>query len=238
MSSHRTHSVDFTSKYKLLFSKSSSIILGGEAGGDAIYSTTLGNHAFGRASGFAELQQTFGKAAIYPGLRLDYYSNFGTALDPSISGNWRPTAHVRLRSSVGRAFRIPTFTELYYRDPSNLGNASLKPENAWSAEVGADFLDIKKWLGTITLFSRNERNEIDWIRATQSDPWRAENIGRIRVKGAELGIERSFGEIVSVSADNREQSILWRIKNRGVKGNTLVTIHANGDSLFFPGCST
>jgi len=66
-----------------------SVTLGGEGGGDWIASNRLGNHSFGRTSLFSEFQWLIGKsAAIYPGLRFDSYSNFGSALNPSLSGSW------------------------------------------------------------------------------------------------------------------------------------------------------
>ncbi|MBK9964910.1 MAG: TonB-dependent receptor [Holophagales bacterium] len=40
------------------------------------------------------------------------------------------------RASVGTAFRVPTFTELYYVDPQTIGNPDLRPEQATNVETG------------------------------------------------------------------------------------------------------
>ncbi len=190
---HRTHATGIMAKARYQLADVASLTLGGEAGGDWIASSNLGNHAFARTSLFTEIQWTLGKAVIYPGLRFDYYSNFGSAASPSLSGSWWILPRIRLRSSAGRAFRIPTFTELYYRDPNNEANPSLKPESAWSEELGADFVPAKNWLGSLTLFSRQERNVIDWIRPSPAEKWRTANLRKLRTEGVEIGLERSLG---------------------------------------------
>ena len=58
---------------------------------------------------------------------------------------WKASEAIDLRFSGGRSYRAPTFNELYwpYEDfgggYSYQGNPNLKPEVAWSGEVGLDF---------------------------------------------------------------------------------------------------
>jgi vitamin B12 transporter len=191
---HRTHAAGAQIKGQYKLADAGSITLGGEVGGDWIASSNLGNHAFARTSLFTEFQWTPTKTiAIYPGLRFDYYSNFGCATSPSLSGSWWILSRIRLRSSLGRAFRIPEFTELYYRDPNNEADPSLKPECSWSEEIGSDFVPAKSWMGSFTFFSRQEHNVIDWIRSNSAEKWRTFNIRKLRTSGIEIGIERSLG---------------------------------------------
>jgi iron complex outermembrane receptor protein len=191
---HRTHAVGALIKNRYKLADAGSITLGGEIGGDWIASSNLGNHAFSRTSLFSEFQCAPAKTlTVYPGLRLDYYSNFGAAASPSLSGSWWVLSRLRLRSSFGRAFRIPTFTELYYRDPNNEADPALKPESSWSEEVGADFLPSNNWMASLTFFSRQERNAIDWIRSSSAEKWRSSNIRKLHTSGIEVGLERSLG---------------------------------------------
>jgi len=191
---HRTHAAGVTAKTRFEVAEALSLVVGGEVGGDWIASSNLGDHSFAKTSLFGELQWTLSKSAvIYSGLRLDHYSNFGTAVSPSLSGSWWIFPRIRLRSSVGRAFRIPTFTELYYKDPNHQANPTLKPESAWSAEVGTDFIPANNWMGFLNYFSRRESNVIDWIRSSPEEKWRTFNIRKIRASGVEVGIERSLG---------------------------------------------
>jgi iron complex outermembrane receptor protein len=207
-SEHRTHTAAASGKVRFKMTDAGMLALGGEVGGDWIDSNSLGNHSYARTSLFSELQWTFGKTAtVYPGLRIDYYSNFGTAANPSISGSWWIMQRLRLRSAVGRAFRIPTFTELYYRDPNNQGNSSLKPERAWSEEIGADLIPAKNWLGSLTLFSRQEQNVIDWIRASAKEKWHSSNIRELHTAGAEISLEHSLGSEARIGAHYSRISI-------------------------------
>lgn len=200
-SRHRTHSAGMLAKTRLQSWSDGYVTIGGEAGGDWIRSNTLGRHEFLRASVFAELQQNLGDdAVVYPGIRLDYYSSFGTAVNPTLSGSWWVRPRIRLRSSVGRAFRIPTFTELYYRDPNNEASPTLKPESSWAADAGADFVPARNWMASVTVFARRESNVIDWIRETAAQKWRSSNLRRLRTAGIEIGLEHSLGETAGFSA--------------------------------------
>jgi outer membrane cobalamin receptor len=207
-SNHRTHATGAMMKTNYKLTDAGLLTLGGEVGGDWIKSSSLGDHSFARTSVFTEFQWQPGKTiAVYPGLRLDYYSNFGDSLSPSLSGSWWMHPRVRLRSSVGRAFRIPTFTELYYKDPNHEANPFLKPETAWSAEGGTDFIPAPNWLGSLTIFSRREQNVIDWIRSSSSEKWHTANIRKLRTTGIEMGIERSFGSKARIASHYSRLSI-------------------------------
>ena len=50
----------------------------------------------------------------------------------------------KFRGSASRAFRVPSYTELYYSDPSDFGNPNLRPESAWTYEGGADWQPISR----------------------------------------------------------------------------------------------
>jgi outer membrane cobalamin receptor len=198
---HRTHAVGASAKIQYKPTDAGLFTLGGEVGGDWIESSNLGQHAFARTSLFSELQWIFSRTiTVYSGLRLDYYSNFGASANPSLSGSWWVLPRIRLRSSVGRSFRIPSFTELYYRDPNHEASSSLKPESSWSGEVGTDFIPAKEWLGFLTVFSRSDRNVIDWVRASAAEKWRTANIRELHATGVEIGIEHSLGPQARISA--------------------------------------
>jgi outer membrane cobalamin receptor len=207
-SSHRTHESVVSARVRHKVTDAGMLTLGGEAGGDWIVSNTLGRHAFARTSLFGEFQWMPGKTAVvYPGLRLDYYSNFGASVNPSLSGSWWIMPRLKLRASAGHAFRIPTFTELYYRDPNHEASSTLKPERAWSEEIGADFIPAKSWLGSLTLFSRQEQDVIDWIRASAGEKWHTANIRNLRTLGAEISLEHSLGSQARIAVHYTRISI-------------------------------
>ena len=124
---------------------------------------------------------------ITAGFREDRYSDFGWEYAPSVSASCRVTQHLRLRSSVGRSFRIPTFTDLYYVSAANIGNTELKPEYAWNYEIGLDLI-VQEFSLLTTVFRRDSEDLIDWTRQTPAEAWRARNIGTVNTNGLELAL--------------------------------------------------
>jgi outer membrane cobalamin receptor len=188
---HRTHAVETNLKAQRTFADAFRLNVGGSVGGDWIRSNNLNDHAFARGSLFAEVQRRVGRRTlVYPGVRVDAYSNFGSAVSPSLAVSSWLTSRLKVRGSAGRAFRIPTFTELYYRDPNNEGTPTLQPEHAWEGETGLEWLGDSGWVGNASAFVRREENVIDWVRPSPLVRWRTTNIRRVDVRGFELGVGR------------------------------------------------
>ncbi|MFA5146773.1 MAG: TonB-dependent receptor [Candidatus Omnitrophota bacterium] len=122
------------------------------------------------------------------GMREDRFSDFGWECSPYMSVIYRFFEDLSVRSSVGKAYRVPTFTDLYYSDAANIGSADLTPEHAWSYEAGADYVNgaIKC---SATFFHRDSQDTIDWTRASSKEPWRVSNIGSIETNGVEFSLE-------------------------------------------------
>lgn len=164
-------------------------VAGFEAGGNSIDSTNLGSHAQSRTAFYFEYGRPFDAAApaaggFRIGLRGDDTSDFGTNWSPH-AGVWvAASPRLRLRASVGTSFRVPTYTELYYRDPQNIGNPSLGPEKATNVEAGATFS-----AGALTIdfvgFHRHGTDLIDFVRSSADVPWVARNIRTVDTSGIE-----------------------------------------------------
>jgi iron complex outermembrane receptor protein len=113
---------------------------------------------------------------------------------------------------VSRAFRLPSYTDLYYHDPANQGSPNLRPEKAWSYEGGIDWNAGSRLRGDVTVFHRRDTDVIDYVRSSPSDIWRAMNIQRLRF----TGVEASLSEAIT-----RSQSIELR----------YTALHGAGDAL-------
>ena len=189
---HRTH----TALVRAVASRTAGaavVAAGVEGGGDWIRSNSLGDHQLSRFSGFGELRYQLGRGAqLAASLRLDRYSEFGSSWNPSVSGGWWLGSHVRVRGSVGRAFRVPTFTERYYSDPANLARPEVQPEHTWAGEAGADVVLTHGWLLQGTMFTRADHDVIDWLRATPAERWRTYNIRDVDTHGYEVSLRRNF----------------------------------------------
>jgi outer membrane cobalamin receptor len=167
--------------------------VGVEGGGDWIRSTNLGNHSTARVSGFGEWRRPLTKTAqLDATLRVDRYNEFGASWSPSLGAGWWPAARLRLRASVGRAFRVPTFTERFYSDPANLARAEVGPEHAWAGEGGADVFLSSEWALHATVFARADHDVIDWLRPSPAVRWQTYNVRDVDTRGVELSVSRSL----------------------------------------------
>jgi iron complex outermembrane receptor protein len=162
---------------------------GVEALHDAIASNNLGHHSRGRgAAYFAADFRALRRFSLSLSAREEVFRSLSGQFNPTIAGGMWLTPRLKLRASVSRAFRLPTYTDLYYHDPANLGSPDLRPERAWSYEAGLDWNAGSKLRGDVTVFRRQERDGIDYIRTSPADIWRATNIHDLGFTGVELSV--------------------------------------------------
>jgi iron complex outermembrane recepter protein len=162
---------------------------GVEAYRDHLGSTNLGVRVRDRGAAYIGVDaRAIKRFSFTAGAREEFYTGGGRQFSPTVAGAYWLSSHAKLRGSISHAFRLPTFTDLYYRDPGNIGNPLLRPERAWSYEGGLDWNAGERIRGTLTVFQRRESNGIDYIRETLLEPWRATNFNRLRFTGAEIGV--------------------------------------------------
>jgi iron complex outermembrane receptor protein len=161
---------------------------------DAIASTNLGNHTRARGAAYAAFDvRALRRFSFTLGAREEVYGSLTGAFTPSASfGAWL-SRQLKVRASAGRAFRLPSFTDLYYHDPANRGSPDLRPEQAWSYDGGLDWHPKTGLRGELTVFHRRERDGIDYVRGSAGDIWRATNIHRLRFTGVEAAVSATVG---------------------------------------------
>nr|MBP6716063.1 TonB-dependent receptor [Acidobacteriota bacterium] len=183
---HRTNAGELVASLSRRDGAGRTFTIGATGGADVVRSSNLGDHDFSRMSAFAEAQAPVtSRGLVQAGVRADHYSTFGSQISPSLSGVLATSNGWRLRASLGRAFRVPTFTELYYLDPNNEGNTALTAERGWSLDAGVEYAR-GGWTLTATPFTRWDENVIDYVRTTPTVRWRAENIRDVTTRGLEL----------------------------------------------------
>jgi outer membrane cobalamin receptor len=124
----------------------------------------LGQHARNRGGIYANLDwRPVQRLSLSAGGREEYYSGGHGVFTPTIAGGYRFSERLKLRASVGRAFRLPTYTDLYYNDPATIGNSGLQPETAWSYDGGLEWSIARRLTGSVTAFRRDEKNDIDYV---------------------------------------------------------------------------
>lgn len=181
------------------------ILMGLEADGDSIRSNNLGIHARNRGAGYLDLDLRPAKKRwnLSVGAREEIFSGGAQGvLSPQLAGSFRLTDKLKLRASGGYGFRIPTYTDLYYSDPTTLGNPNLKPESAWSGEAGADWVPSSRVTLSFSGFYSHQHDTIDYLQSATlpnaylpasceingvqvANIWCASNLSGLRFAGAE-----------------------------------------------------
>ena len=156
---------------------------------DAIDSNNLGTHTRARGAGYLALDvRALSRFSFTLGARQEIYSSVNSQFSPTAAVGLWLSSHFKLRGSVSRAFRLPAFTDLYYHDPANRGSPDLRPESAWSYEVGLDWHARRGVRGEVTVFQRREKDGIDYVRRSPDDIWRARNFQELRFNGVEAAL--------------------------------------------------
>jgi outer membrane receptor protein involved in Fe transport len=167
---------------------------------DSIISNNLGIHLRRQGAVYTNLDmRALKRFSLSVGVREQFYGHQQAFFAPTVSGGAWLSGSVKLRASVSRAFRLPTYTELYYSDPSDLPNPNLKPEQAMNYDAGIDWHFRQHWRAFTTVFDRDEKNGIDYVRASPADPWQAENFDHLRFTGVEAGVEGDLAHAQKIS---------------------------------------
>lgn len=156
---------------------------------DAITSTNLGDHSRSRGAAYVAVDaRALRRFSVTAGVREEFYGSGETQLSPTVAGGYWISSTLKLRASASRAFRLPSFTDLYYHDPANLGSPDLKPEKAWNYEGGLQWTPSRTVWAEATVFHRRERDGIDYVRTSPDDVWRATNFQRLNFTGGEAAV--------------------------------------------------
>jgi iron complex outermembrane receptor protein len=170
--------------------KNVSLATGIEVTTDQIDSTNLGDHGRNNGAGYAQVEwRVPGRGSITAGLRETIFSGGLVQSSPMAQGTLELKHAVKLRAFVGRGYRIPTFLDLYYSDPTTVGNANLQPESAWNYEGGADWYPTGDIAVSVTGFTSVQHNTIDYTRAAPTDKWMATNLGSLQFTGVETSAQ-------------------------------------------------
>ncbi len=194
---HVTTSYEGALRRADILTPNSTLSYGAEADGDTIHSNSLGEHARNQGAGYANLSlRALGRFSLSLGARDEVLSGGDNVFSPSLAGAYTVTHTVRLRASAGHGFRLPTYVDLYYSDPTTIGNPNLKPESSWSYEAGLDWTPTNgRFTLTATGFRLQQKDTIDYSKEalanpvlTFAEPYQAVNIQNLDITGAETSL--------------------------------------------------
>ncbi len=166
------------------------IFYGAEGYDDSIQSSNLGDHTRGRVAAYAALDtRAWNRFSFNIAAREEVYRSVQGQFSPSISAGYWLNSHFKVRGNISHAFRVPTMTDLYYHDPTSLGDPNLRPERAWDYEGGLEWNGPRSLQANVTVFQLREQDVIDYMRASPTDLWQATNIDRLHFDGVETSLK-------------------------------------------------
>ncbi len=190
------------------FSKYGNIHLGLQYRNEHIYSNVLGEemtntmpvpHESGAiftkeksryiASGNIEYILNINRFHFAAGIMANQYSMLDEVrYFPSAEMNYHIYRGLRIFTSYNEALRLPTFIDLYYNGPTNIGNPNLKPEMSKTMEAGLKYIG-KAMRIQAAYFYRSSNNLIDWVKTEDDEKWTTKNLTHINASGFEFAYE-------------------------------------------------
>jgi vitamin B12 transporter len=141
---------------------------------------------------YAQLHATpGGMLAVTVGVRVDDNQRFGTFVTYRGGVSYELPSATRVRASLGRGFREPTFLENTSADPSFRGNPALEPERSTSWEVGIEQLAAGGRLRAAAAYFRQEFHDLIQFTFAPPDPAGPHffNVAAAEASGLELELE-------------------------------------------------
>tara|TARA_B100000768_G_scaffold180868_1_gene201986 strand:+ start:3700 stop:5532 length:1833 start_codon:yes stop_codon:yes gene_type:complete len=153
-------------------------------------SNNLGKRERTVVTGFLEhkFQLVSGKVNITPGVQVNQFSDFGISYLPGVDAAYFVSPKSKIYASVGQTLRVPSYTDLYYSSPANGSNPDLKPETAFSQEIGYSTKLSPKINLDVAVFNRSSSDLIDRIKDTPESVWIPYNISKLRTSGVSSNI--------------------------------------------------
>ena len=136
---------------------------------------------------FAEHQFNFlqNKLQFTPGIYANLLNRNQVDLFPGFDAQYHVNPTYTAFATFDNAMRLPTFTDLYYRGPANIGNSNLTPEKTINSEIGIQYKK-GKFISTLSYFNRYSNNTIDWARTSDTLKWQPLNVNHIQTDGMEF----------------------------------------------------
>lgn len=124
------------------------------------------------------------KWSLNYGVWWNFNSDFGRATMSGVELLYRPSGHTSAWTSYNKGFRVPTFTDLFYNVGGAVGSIYLQPEVSHNYEIGIRKTQ-PRWQSSLSVYFRDARRLIDWVRYPDSAVVTAANITNIGFYGVD-----------------------------------------------------
>lgn len=204
---HRTDVLGFNLNVQYKW-KAGILSFGGEARNEGIISSNLGKDALTNhtpynlsdnrtnLSFFLEHSFVLDRVTLNLGLLSNYNTAFteNTSFYPSINAAYWLTPNWKVFASWTNATRIPTFTDLYYKGKTHMGNSNICPEKSTSFELGLKYVH-PAITASANGFYMKGINLIDWVKEHPDSLWKSHNLTDLDKTGFETNFVLNLSEI-------------------------------------------
>lgn len=166
--------------------------VGLEMRNEGINSNSLGKDARQNFGLFTEYKlDKINRLYFQMGTYINYNSTFGWQILPGLDVGYQLTSQLKGFANIGTGQRLPTYTDLYYKGPSNIGNEHLMPEKSLYWEGGFKFHE-NNLNASLSYFQRNTSDFIDWVKDSLTAPWQPNNFSKIKMQGFRFSSDYRF----------------------------------------------
>lgn len=164
------------------------------------------DHYKGRinVSYFAQATYNYKKMNVIVGLMSFQNTSFNQnifTIYPSINVNCRLLNNFEIFMAFNTSSRLPSFTELYYKDAVHQPNPHLKQEKSTSFEIGAKHLN-HIIITSINAYYMQGTDMIDWAKESATDEqWQCKNINVLDKCGFDIDSKLFVSEIFPILDD-------------------------------------
>jgi outer membrane receptor for ferrienterochelin and colicins len=164
------------------------------------------------------------------GVRQDHYSDFGSTTNPRLAVVWETAYNLTSKLLYGRAFRPPSFSELYnINNPVLIGNPNLKPETNQSTELA--FV----WQATSTLQANLNLFHYLWEDILRPDSNNVvQNAGNQHGEGFEAELVWDARENLRLSGNYAQQHSVDEASGQDAGYAPEQHVYARADWRFIP----
>jgi iron complex outermembrane receptor protein len=138
-------------------------------------------------------------------------------LYPGVDVSLHPSEQMRLFASWNKAMRLPSFTDLYYKSPTQEGNVGLKPEKVSSARIGLEWHPAAFRL-LVQGYYNHCTDMIDWVMYSATDIYHSTNFKLDNYGysvGATADLRTLLGENSHLRTLTASYAYIYQDKNSG-----------------------
>ncbi|MDR1416880.1 MAG: TonB-dependent receptor [Prevotellaceae bacterium] len=188
-----TSAAGFSYRYEHIYSSAlgepmqEPIAVRGEDGSNAFYTREKRRDHF---SAFLQRTLHVQKLHITLGVMAAGNNEFGFRAYAGGNVAYDLSAAWQLGASANNDYRLPTFTDLYYKVGSYRGNPSLKPEEAVTGELTLRYRR-SSWRASASAFYRYGYRIINWRLNPSDNLWYSQNITNVATSGVNFYAEHA-----------------------------------------------